>query len=153
MQSYSEQFKRWMRRELLDNKPVRNLHKNTTTMPIIISIMPQDLIARNQYFGVLNVTTEPRFSDTNNECRFCADWRSTAIVRDDVILVHTDCKEIDLCPIRALFQRKAILFFFFDKPAQISKSPCLATSIRQKSRSFSLWVRCFKKIALVGHAE
>jgi len=64
MQSYSEQFKRWMRWELLDNKPVRNLHKNSTTMPI--SIMPQDLIARNQYFGVLNVTTEPRFSDTND---------------------------------------------------------------------------------------
>ena len=63
MQSYSEQFKRWMRLELLDNKPVRN-NKNTTTMHI--SIMPQDLIARNHYFRVLSVTTEPRLSGTNN---------------------------------------------------------------------------------------
>ena len=51
------------------------------------------------------------------------------IVRDDVILAHTDCKEIGLCPIRAFFQRKDILF---DKPAPKSNSPCLATSTRQK---------------------
>ena len=46
-----------------------------------------------------------------DECSFCAERRSTAIVRDDVILAHTDCKEMDLCPIRAFFQRKAILFW------------------------------------------
>ena len=85
-----------------------------------------------------------------DECSFCAERRSTAIVRDDVILAHSDCKEMDLCPIRALFQRKAILF---DKTAPKSNSSCLATSTRQKSRSFSLWVRYFKKIALIGHAE
>ena len=45
-----------------------------------------------------------------DECSFCAERRSTAIVRDDVILVHTDCKGTDLCPIRAFFQRNAILF-------------------------------------------
>jgi len=33
-----------------------------------------------------------------------------AIIRDDVILAHTNCKKMDLCPIRAFFQRKAILF-------------------------------------------
>ena len=34
---------------------------------------------------------------------------------------------------------------FFDKPAPKSNSPCLATSTRQKSRSFSSWVHYFKK--------
>ena len=46
-----------------------------------------------------------------DECSFCAERRSTAIVRDDVILAHTDCREMDPCPIRAFFQRKAILFW------------------------------------------
>ena len=46
-----------------------------------------------------------------DECSFCAERRSTAIVRDDVILAHTDCKEMDLCPIRAFFRRKAFLFW------------------------------------------
>ena len=45
------------------------------------------------------------------ECSFCAERRSTAIVRDVVILAHIDCKEMDLCPIRAFFQRKAMLFW------------------------------------------
>jgi len=45
-----------------------------------------------------------------DECSFCAERRSTANVRDDVILAYTDCKEMDLCPIRVFFQRKAILF-------------------------------------------
>ena len=49
-----------------------------------------------------------------DECSFCADRRSTAIVRDDVILAHTDGKEMDLFPIGAFFRRKAILF---DKPS------------------------------------
>ena len=35
--------------------------------------------------------------------------------------------------------------YFFDKPAPKSNSPCLATSTRQKTRSFSVWVRYFKK--------
>ena len=78
-----------------------------------------------------------------DECSFCAERRSTAIVRDDVILAHTDCREMDPCPIRAFFQRKAMLFF--DKPAPKSNSPCPATSPWQKSRSFYLWVRYFKK--------
>jgi len=38
---------------------------------------------------------------TADECSFCTEHRSTAIIRDDV----------DLCPIRAFFQRKAILFW------------------------------------------
>ena len=46
-----------------------------------------------------------------DECSFCTERRSTVIVRDNVILAHTDCKEMDLCPIRAFFQRKAILFW------------------------------------------
>ena len=41
-----------------------------------------------------------------DECSFCAERRSTAIVRDDVILAHTNCKEMDLCPIRAFFKEK-----------------------------------------------
>jgi len=45
------------------------------------------------------------------ECSFCAEWHSTAIVQDDVILAHTDGKEMDLCPIRAFFWRKAFLFW------------------------------------------
>jgi len=71
-----------------------------------------------------------------DECSFCAEWRSTAIVRDDVILAHTDCKEMDLCPIRAFFFKEKQSFF--DKPAPKSNSLCLATSTRQKSRLFSL---------------
>ena len=38
-----------------------------------------------------------------------AEWHSAAIVRD-VILAHTDRKEMELCPIRVFFQRKAFLF-------------------------------------------
>jgi len=34
-----------------------------------------------------------------DECSFWAERHSMAIIRD-VILVHTDCKEMDLCPIR-----------------------------------------------------
>jgi len=49
---------------------------------------------------------------TSHECNYCAEWRSTAIVRDDLILAHTDCKEMDLCPIRAFFRRKAFLFWY-----------------------------------------
>ena len=45
-----------------------------------------------------------------DEYSFCTERRSTAIVRDDVISAHTDCKEMELCPIRAFFRRKAILF-------------------------------------------
>jgi len=217
-----------------------------------------------------------------DECSFCTKGRSTAIVRDDVILAYTDCKEMDLCPIRALLPAsctrsawpagpKITLLFsrllvrasalitcaiitsrtllpcsltlvnldscfaqllwvvyhsynfemdtakqrqhsrddtrltesgntrseqlntrgayrvanqqslaclsgserrrpgwfidmkyqtcfkekpsFLDKPALKSNSPCLTTSTRQKSCSFSLWVHYFNKIALIGHAE
>ena len=77
-----------------------------------------------------------------DECSFCAERRSTAIVRDDLILAHTDCREMDPCPIRAFFQRKAILFW---QTCPKSNSLCVATSARQKSRSFSLWVHYFKK--------
>jgi len=59
-----------------------------------------------------------------DECSFCTERRSTAIIRDNVILAHTNCKEMDLCPIRAFFQRKAILF---DEPAPKLNSLCLAT--------------------------
>jgi len=52
-----------------------------------------------------------------DECIFCAEWCSTAIIRDDVILAHTDCKEMDLCPIRVFFEEKPS---FFDKPAALS---------------------------------
>ena len=45
-----------------------------------------------------------------DECSFCAERRSTAIVRDNVILAHTDCKEMDLCPIRAFFSKKSLPF-------------------------------------------
>jgi len=36
-----------------------------------------------------------------DKCSFCAEWHSIAIVRDNVILAHTDCKEMDVCSIRA----------------------------------------------------
>ena len=42
---------------------------------------------------------------------------------------------------------------FVDKSAPKSNLPCLATSIGRKSHSFSVWVRYFRKIALIGHAE
>ena len=46
-----------------------------------------------------------------DECSFCVEQCSTAIFRDDVILAqHTDRKEMDLCPIRVSFRRKALLF-------------------------------------------
>jgi len=46
-----------------------------------------------------------------DECSFCVEQCSTAIVGDDVILAqHTGCKEMDLCPIRVFFRRKALLF-------------------------------------------
>jgi len=44
-----------------------------------------------------------------DEYSFCTEQYSTAIVRDDVILAHTDCKEMDLCPIRVF------VFFFLEK--------------------------------------
>jgi len=44
-----------------------------------------------------------------DECRFCAERRSTAIVRDDVILAHTDCKEMDM-PYQSVFSKKSHLF-------------------------------------------
>jgi len=46
-----------------------------------------------------------------DEYSFCAERHSTTIVRDDVILAHTDCKQMGLSPIRAFFQGKAILFW------------------------------------------
>ena len=65
-----------------------------------------------------------------DEYSFCTEQHSTAIVQDDVILAHTNCKEMDLCPIRAFFSEKS--HPFFDKPAPKSNSPCLATSTRPK---------------------
>ena len=46
-------------------------------------------------------------------------------------------------PYQSVFSKKS--HPFFDKPAPKSNSPCLATSTRQKSRSFTLWVRYSKK--------
>jgi len=85
-----------------------------------------------------------------DEYSFCTERRSTAIVRDDVILAHTDCQEMDPCPIRAFFRRKAILFW---QTCPKSNSPCRATSTRQKSRSSPCRSAILKKIALIGHAE
>ena len=87
-----------------------------------------------------------------DECSFCAEQRSTAIVRDDVILAHTYCKEMDLCLSlsECFFEEKAS---FFDKSAPKSNSPCLAASTGRKSRSFSVWVHYFRKITLIGYTE
>jgi len=63
-----------------------------------------------------------------NECTFCAEQCSTAI-QDSLVLAHTDCKGMDLCPIRAFFKEKPSSF---DKPAPKLNSPYQATSSRQK---------------------
>ena len=76
-----------------------------------------------------------------DKCSFCAEWCSTAIIRD-VILAHTDCKEMALCPIRAFFQRKAILFWQTCPKVKFAVSSYFYLP---KSRSFSLWVCYFKK--------
>jgi len=86
-------------------------------------------------------------SEASNHTHPSINQLFTAIVWDDVILAHTECKEMDLCPIRV---RKA---FLFDKPAPKSNLPCLATSTQWKSCLFSVWVRYLKQIALIGHAE
>ena len=79
-----------------------------------------------------------------DECSFCAEWHSTAIVWDDVILAHTDCKEMDLCPIRAFFRRKAFPFWQICPKVKINllclldekvaHSPC-GSAILEKNRS------------------
>jgi len=33
-----------------------------------------------------------------DECSLCAEQRSVAVVQDDLILSHSDYKEMDLCP-------------------------------------------------------
>ena len=38
-----------------------------------------------------------------DECSFCTEQCSTAIIQVNVVLAHTDCNEMDLCPIRAFF--------------------------------------------------
>jgi len=59
-----------------------------------------------------------------DECSFCAEWHSIAIVRDDVILAHTDCKEMDVCRIRAFFRRKAFLFWQICPEVKFALSSC-----------------------------
>ena len=85
-----------------------------------------------------------------DEYSFCTERRSTAIVRDDVILAHTDCKEMDLCPIRAFFRRKAILFWQTCPKVKFAVSSYFYST---KKSLVSGWVRYFKKIALIGHTE
>jgi len=47
-----------------------------------------------------------------DKCSFCAaEQRSTAIIQDDLILAGTDCKVMDLCPIRAFIVLKKSLPF------------------------------------------
>ena len=46
-----------------------------------------------------------------DKCSFCTHQRSTAIIRDDMLLAHSDCKEKDLWPFRVFFQREAFLFW------------------------------------------
>jgi len=45
-----------------------------------------------------------------SECSSCTELWPAVIDGDTFVLVHTDCKEMDLCPIRECFQRKAFLF-------------------------------------------
>ena len=84
-----------------------------------------------------------------NSQKFEAEQHSTAIVQDDLILAHTDCKiksswtmRWTCAPIRVFFSNKRPSFF--DKLVRKSNSPCLATSTHWKSRSFSMWV-CYLK--------
>ena len=46
-----------------------------------------------------------------DEYSFCREQCSTTIAQDDVILAHTNCKEMDLCPIRAFFFGEKFLPF------------------------------------------
>ena len=48
------------------------------------------------------------------KCSFCTEWHSTAMVRDDVILAHTDCKRWT-CALSERFSKKSLPFF--DKSA------------------------------------
>jgi len=76
-----------------------------------------------------------------DECSFWAERHSMAIIRD-VILVHTDCKEMDLCPIRVFFRRKA--FRFWQTWPKI-KSAVFSYFNLSKSVPFSIHIHYFKK--------
>ena len=52
-----------------------------------------------------------------DKCCFCAEWCFTAFIWDGFILAHTDCKEMDLCPIGVFFPKKSLPFL-------TNRSPC-----------------------------
>ena len=83
-----------------------------------------------------------------NKCSFCTAWCSiawsTAIVQEDLVLAHTDCKKMDLHPIRAFFEEKPSVL---NKPAPKLKSPYLPT----KSGLFSVCMHYSREIAPIGH--
>ena len=85
------------------------------------------------------------------ECSFCAERHSTAIVQDNVILAHTDCEEVDLCPIRAFFQRKAILFCQTCPKVKFAVSSYFYST--KKLLILLVGPLFKKKITLIGHAE
>jgi len=80
-----------------------------------------------------------------DECSFCAERCSTAIIRDDMIFAHTDCKEMNLCPIRAFFffkkrhpfltnlpQSQIRLVYLLLLDEKVARSPC-GSAILEKS--------------------
>ena len=62
-------------------------------------------------------------------------------------LVHTDCKEMDLCPIRACFRRKAFLSWHICPKVKFASSSCFNWT---KKSLISVWVHYFRKITLMG---
>ena len=54
------------------------------------------------------------------ECSFCAERCSTEIVQNELVLAHTDCKEMDLCLLECFLEQSLP---FFDRPAPKLNSP------------------------------
>jgi len=66
------------------------------------------------------------------------DKCSFSAVQDDFILAHTECKEMDLCPIRAFFPKK----------------PSFLTNFYLTKMSLVLRVGLLlKKVTPIGHTE
>ena len=76
-----------------------------------------------------------------DQCSFCAERRSTAIVQDDLILAHTDCKGMP-------YQR---VFFFEESPLFWQTCPKVKFAVSsyfyltKKVARFSVWVHYLKK--------
>ena len=74
-----------------------------------------------------------------NECSFCTERYSTAIVRDDLVLAKLTAR-VDLYPYQSILLKKA---FLFDKPAPKLNSPYLVTLLDEKAACSLYWSAIF----------